>query len=346
MARNILLSKSFWLITGMLILIAVLIVAIIDVDKKGPQNTVVSYTDQPVITAFQSETPENTPGDNRTPDDAVSTPDTTGNPVPTDIPVSSEPQTTPTQRPTEAPDREPPYFTGLTDISIYLGDSISYKSGVTAIDAKDGEVDYTIDRSAVNTSKTGTYYAYYTAVDSSGNTATEKRKITIKEKPLVNEESVGKLVDNVLKDIIKDGMTKPQKLEAIYKWVTKNIKYAESDEKTELEAAYWGLKRGYGDCFNYYAITHFMLDKCGIDNMMVKRYHKDTNSTHYWHLVNVGTGWYHLDCNPTAKQYPFKCFMCTDAEIYAYNKTRPDKPWYYSFDESLYPPRATEKYSG
>ena len=54
-----------------------------------------------------------------------------------------------------------------------------YTSGVSAVDAKDGKVDFQYDDSKVNLSKPGTYTVTYTARDKSGNVATEQRKVTV-----------------------------------------------------------------------------------------------------------------------------------------------------------------------
>ena len=91
-------------------------------------------------------------------------------------------------------------------------------------------------------------------------------------------------------------------------------------------------------------MVKYMLDECGIENMLVERYGGKT--THYWHLVNVGTGWYHYDTTPQSLEDPFRCFMKTDEQVWAYAKSRHDgRSDYYNFDTSKYPERATEKYT-
>ena len=86
-----------------------------------------------------------------------------------------------------------------------------------------------------------------------------------------------------------------------------------------------------------------LLDRCGIENLPVERY--KAKSSHYWLLVNIGTGWYHYDPSPQSLDDPFRCFMKTDAQVKAYSQNRSDgRNDYYKFDESKYPDRTTEKY--
>ena len=62
-----------------------------------------------------------------------------------------------------------------------------------------------------------------------------------------------------------------------------------------------------------------------------------SHSSHYWSLINLGDGWYHVDCTPRRNVGYF--FMNTDAELEAYSVQNRNS---HIFDSSLYPPRATE----
>ena len=274
-------------------------------------------------------------------------------PVSSSAPVS-DPTPTPTPEPTPEPDTEAPVFEGVDDVTVYAGNSFSYRSDVTATDAVDGEVSFQVDSSNVNLSAVGSYVAVYTATDAAGNAATVKRKIKVVEKPKITEESTNAAAQKILKNIITEEMSPAQKAEAIFKWTSKKIAYRSVDEAEYWEAAYNAITLRRGDCFNYYAASKVMLDLCGIENMMVERYVEpevleasgEKFSTHYWLLVNVGTGWYHFDACPHLKsQKTYHCFMQTDAQIEAYAATRPTKKWYYRFDPSLYPERATEEFT-
>ncbi|HCR39759.1 MAG TPA: hypothetical protein DIW41_02540, partial [Lachnospiraceae bacterium] len=98
-------------------------------------------------------------------------------------------------------DTEAPKILGVRDKTAYIGDSLSYRKGITVTDNKDKKVELQIDSSNVNLKKEGTYSVIYTAVDSSGNKATETAKITVK-KLTVSEEALNDLADEVLGQLV------------------------------------------------------------------------------------------------------------------------------------------------
>ena len=73
-----------------------------------------------------------------------------------------------------------PVFSGLEDIVTNVGKTPDYRTGVTAMDDRDGEVSFQIDCSAVQLQNAGTYFAIYTAVDSSGNKTEMVRRVIVK----------------------------------------------------------------------------------------------------------------------------------------------------------------------
>lgn len=236
-----------------------------------------------------------------------------------------------------------PTFSGLETLTIARGEAISYKKGVTATDDKDGEVAFKVDSSRADPTKEGTYILTYIATDAAGNTATAKRTLVVRPEQAITRAAVDELAQKVLKGIVDEDDSPHEKLEAVYKWVSRHMYYVNSKEREFEKAAYVGFSKHRGDCYNFYAVTKVLLDACGIENQMIRRVGGKTN--HYWLLVNIGTGWYHFDTTPHHARYPFKCFMKTDEEVWAYAKSRGDgRSDYYHFDTSLYPPRATEKY--
>lgn len=243
-------------------------------------------------------------------------------------------------------DTKPPVITGVADREVFMGETVSYKKGVSATDDKDGEVAVTIDSSAVNINKVGTYPVYITAQDAAGNKAEVTQNIVVTEAPKITEELVKAEANKIIKNIIREGMTKPQKAEAVYNWVSRHLAYIDAFDDTDwLSAAYHGLTARRGDCYQYYATTKVLLDACGIENMKVTRV-KEASTKHFWLLVNVGSGWYHMDTTPHHIRSPFRCFMKTDKEIWDYAAKRVDKRTdYYDFDTELYPPRATVPYA-
>lgn len=237
-------------------------------------------------------------------------------------------------------DTEPPVITGVEDQKIYAGDKISYKKGVTVTDNRDADVELVIDSSSVDLKTPGTYEVMYSATDSAGNVATQTAKITVMEKPknYVSEEELNKLADEVLAQIFTDDMTDMEKLWAIYKWTFNHIQYTGSSDKSDwMTAAVRGIKKGTGDCFNYYATSRILLTRAGFENMMVERVGGTTR--HYWNLVKYDGNWYHFDATWWRRGYPYVCFLRTDAEVAEYTKLVED---YYQFDTSKYPATPTE----
>ena len=109
-------------------------------------------------------------------------PDTSNNPIIFNTPASTPlPTSTPEPTPTPFPDFEAPVLYGVVKRQFYVGEAISYLSGVFATDNIDTDVEITVDRSAVDTKKAGTYDITYTAKDDAGNTTSQSTTITLSE---------------------------------------------------------------------------------------------------------------------------------------------------------------------
>jgi hypothetical protein len=228
-------------------------------------------------------------------------------------------------------DTQAPEFRGVSDKVVYIGESVSYKKGVTVSDNKDKELSFSVDSSKVNLKKEGSYPVTYTAKDSAGNKATKTIHIEVK-KFVVSEDTVNELCDEVMGEITNPNMTNREVAYAIYKWIKRNISYSgDSDKSDWLAEAYRGLTKRSGDCFTYFAVAQAMLTRAGIDNMEVRRVGGRTR--HYWNLVNCGDGWYHFDSCPNKDH--MESFMLTDKQVEEYTKKRGNN--YYTFDKSLYP---------
>lgn len=227
-------------------------------------------------------------------------------------------------------DKEAPVISGVKDKTVYIGDAVSYKSGISATDNKDGEVSFTVNSSKVNLKKEGSYEVVYTATDSAGNTATAKAIITVKAL-LVSEETIYQMAQNILDDIIKPGMTEYEMAYQIYKWTKNHIAYTGSSDKSDWRnEAYRGINNGVGDCFTYFSVSKALLNQAGIDNIDVQR--MGGNTRHYWSFVNVGDGWFHFDSTPHKDHK--QTFMITEKEAEDYTALRGNN--YYTYDKSLY----------
>ncbi len=85
-------------------------------------------------------------------------------------------------------DTKLPTITGISDKEITVGSAIDLKSGISASDEVDGELEIVIE-GEVDTNKVGVYTIKVSATDKNNNTKTEEFKVTVKEKPKVNSQS-------------------------------------------------------------------------------------------------------------------------------------------------------------
>ena len=225
---------------------------------------------------------------------------------------------------------------------VRLGDSISYKTGISVTDNVDKDVQLVVDKSKVNTAAIGVYPVYYSATDAAGNTATAETAIHIHPQKEITEEDVLPMLDQIIAQVTTPEMATMDKMFALWEWCRTKIYYVSTagDRSSLWAGAYEGIKNRKGDCFVYYATYSLFLDRLGVENMRVSRINGKSN--HWWSLVNMGNGWYHCDSSPRAIGHKYDCFMQTDAQLQEYNDFFVESPNYYTFDTTLYPERATE----
>ena len=82
------------------------------------------------------------------------------------------------------PDATAPEISGVKNLSVTVGNTPDYLKGVTAADDVDGDVTdkITVDSSAVDVYKAGTYKVIYKVADAAGNEATKEAKVTVAAK--------------------------------------------------------------------------------------------------------------------------------------------------------------------
>ena len=83
-----------------------------------------------------------------------------------------------------------PEFSPMEDLTVNIGQTVSYRKNITVTDDRDGELTFTVDASKVNLEEAGTYCIVYEAVDSSGNIARVERTIIVSAELVVNQELV------------------------------------------------------------------------------------------------------------------------------------------------------------
>ncbi len=214
----------------------------------------------------------------------------------------------------------------------YIGETVDYMDGVYAVDNADPEPEITVDSSKVDANKAGEYELSFTAKDEKGNESTKTVKIAFME-AVVTQSELDTELDKIIKTIIKDGMSKQEKAQAVFEYVNTSITCTASSEETDLRvAALMGIAEQSGDEFTAYAVSLALLQRLELD---VKTVGADG---HYWCLVNLGSGWYHFDaCNQCPKD--FKCFMKTSEQLNEASST------YWQFDEENLPKLETIHYA-
>lgn len=243
-------------------------------------------------------------------------------------------------------DVTPPTLVGVKALSVRVGEGLILRRGVSAVDDCFGAVEWTVDASAVDTSREGLYSATYRAVDAVGN-ATEQTVYVHVYAEEITEAMLWEKLDPVMKGLWGEGASIEQKCRAIHAYVQGAIAYFPISDKTDpTRAAYGALfVKGRGDCYSYFASAMMMLRRAGIEYLEIERTHAPGEETHFWLMVNLAPRgevprWYHLD--PTVVEgggAAGQGCLFTDAQLEDYNRI---DPGFYHYDRQAYPPTATE----
>ena len=242
-------------------------------------------------------------------------------------------------------DREGPVISGAEDLTVLIGDTISYRDGVTVTDNYDPNPTLTVDKSQVDLKHAGVYPVTYTATDECGNetkVTVQVEVVTRRTAGITDEEDAEtvakayKLAEEIVKQITKEGDTDVEKAMAIFYWSYHRLGFARgtSDYTSWAHAAVKALTRRVASCYGHWAVCKAMLDVCGIKNICVTR--SNSSQVHYWCLVYLNGGWYHCDSQAWAPIDGFFAFMMTDEELKYRARGNHD------FNGKLYPERATE----
>ncbi len=244
-------------------------------------------------------------------------------------------------------DHEPPEISGLHDLSVYIGDGVSYRSGVTVSDNCDGEIKLFVDSYAVDLSQEGSYPVFYTAVDAAGNQTVKEITVYV-YREAVTEEMLYALLDPIIANNIPTYASTEEQVRAVYDYVYYSISYDPVSDKSDwVRAAYEGLRSGEGDCFTYFALSKAFFERLGIENIDVKRSEGIVDERHYWSMVNIGSKaapqWYHFDATRLSGIQHSGCLL-TDLQVQAYTRQRYDgqgiNGYFYAYDQTKYPASA------
>ncbi len=238
---------------------------------------------------------------------------------------------------TVAEDNEPPQILGVQDRIVYVDEKVSYKENITVTDNSNEDIDVEVDTGDMDITEPGDYTITFKAVDPAGNETTATAVYTVIEKPVdaVSEEAVFAEADKIIAQIITDSMSQKEQVTAIYSWCRGNMGYVNDSDKSDwLKEAYRGFTERRGDCFTYFATAKAMLERLEIKNMDVRK----TGGGHYWSMVDVGSGWYHLDVTPRKGSGDDFC-MVTDSFLKSYSDSHNNS---HVWDRDNYPATPTE----
>lgn len=230
-------------------------------------------------------------------------------------------------------DTEAPVIAGVKELTVAVGDSISYKKDVIVSDNYDADVKLEIDSSEVDLKQEGDYPVTYRAVDAAGNVSVEETVVHVKPPSveMATEEMVNEKADEILQQITTEDMGQYDIAEAIFEWVHGNIGWSDGTPKTDwIQGAYRGLFELRGDCYVYASASKCLLTRAGIENMDIG--FSTARRTHYWNLIDLGSGWHHFDTTRRTDGKAF--FYCKDAEIRAYSDAHNGS---HAYDPSQYP---------
>lgn len=210
-------------------------------------------------------------------------------------------------------DTKGPSIYGVTPLTVSKHSNIDYNNKVYAIDDKDGNCTVTVNSSNVNTSVAGTYYATYSSTDSSGNTSTASRKITVNHDKEDTNQKMTEFYNNYCagKDIVSMSVE-----------IRNRIKY--SRDWGGDDPVWHGLTKGSGNCYVHALIMQECLRKAGYNTQLI--YLQDRS--HYWNLVYINGKWMHIDATTSANH---TIGLLTDSQKLAdkglYGKTWDRSAW-------------------
>ncbi|MCL2446839.1 MAG: transglutaminase-like domain-containing protein [Oscillospiraceae bacterium] len=229
-------------------------------------------------------------------------------------------------------DGVPPVFSGIRDeIHVGRGSTVAFRTGITVYHSS-GQATFEVDSSAVDTSTPGIYEVVFIARTPLGQESRATSRVVVSAS---SEEQALALVQPILDQHIRPGMTQAEKARAIFDWTRWNIQYAVGGTHGDvLESVVQGMTRRRGDCYVFYAVSRFMLEQVGIEFVSLRRYPIDT-ARHAWLLVNVGNGWHHFDSTPNERDLPNGGFMFTQAQAQHFNNTQ--RRGFFSFDSATLP---------
>ncbi len=227
------------------------------------------------------------------------------------------------------------------DIVVEINGSVRYSPHIRL---GEGCVGFEVDESRLDLQNAGEYTVYVVAIGADGRRG-ERMPLKVRVLDNFDAKWLDRTLDELVCDLDASGKSAERICRDIYRLVRDKLFYSCEAEREELSrAAFYALKTGSGDCFSYAALTKLLLDRCGIENVLVERARGSTPDTHYWNMVNIGdyenAKWYHLDTTELRfDEYSHSGCLLTDRQIDAYSLVREN---FYRYERSQYPTAAEE----
>ena len=231
-------------------------------------------------------------------------------------------------------DREAPVIEGVKNRTVYIGETIAYKAGVTVTDNMDPEPKLSIDNTQVDLDKVGVYPVTYTATDFCGNSTQVSINLKVEEQPIgyKNIEKMNKKVDALLAKIIKPEMTDIEKLYAAFLWIREHIEYQNGHAQSDyVNEAIKCLDGKPGDCYTCACGFRAMAEAMGFE---IKEVVGTYVNHHFWVMVKLDGKWYHVDAVPLYIRN-YVGFLGIDSELDWFSTDV--RPGYYNRVKEDYP---------
>ena len=113
---------------------------------------------------------------------------------------------------------------------------------------------------------------------------------------LEQEDYVNNRVNEILDNIIEEGMSDQLKAKAIHNYIVNNVEY---DTSLSRFTAYEALYDGKAVCQGYTLLAYKMLNDAGVPTRIIS----SAQMKHSWNLVKIDGQWLHMDIT-WMTQYP------------------------------------------
>ena len=205
----------------------------------------------------------------------------------------------------------PVIYGDLSTMSVEKHSQPDFLAGFSAYDGMDGVCQVECDTSKLDLHTAGTYYITYTAIDTSGNVTSQKRKVTVEH----DAEDTKAMVKEIAAGLSSD-------VEEIRDYVRYNVSYTTNWGGDD--PVWYGFTTRTGNCYVHALCLQVLLEEKGYETQLIWV----TAKSHYWLIVKLPEGWRHIDATPTPSHSKYS--IMTDELRYA---TLAGRNW----DRTLWP---------